>query len=399
MVPNSRGTKQLKFDSRVYSCQFSSSGNFCYVSTQDHRVTFYDTCNLDHFTRMGRVRAAIGQWTITDCHLSMDSQYLAYSSITPFVHLCKLEYDGDRLVGEPTQTPLSMATDDDGSFGIWSLKFSDDGQRIVIGTSSATIQLYDIPTQTTLHCINGHTDDVNAVAFAEAYSSNVLLSGSDDTTIKVWDTRSFGQGSSGVLVGHTEGITFVSSKGDGRYLLSNGKDQTMKLWDMRQLISTKQYNKKYARVDLTTNFDYRWMQYPRRTARKHPADASVRTFSGHSVLKTLIRCYFSPQHSTGQRYAYTGCAQGRVHVFDLESDDYTIIDTAHLSNRPITNQDNLDEWETETEEEEEPQFRRGRLYETPTVRDVSWHPHQPVILSSQWNNDSNGLVIKHDFEF
>lgn len=37
----------------------------------------------------------------------------------------------------------------------------------------------------------------------------------------------------GVFTGHLEGITYVDSKGDGRYVLSNGKDQTMKLWDIR----------------------------------------------------------------------------------------------------------------------------------------------------------------------
>lgn len=64
----------------------------------------------------------------------------------------------------------------------------------------------------------------------------MLVSGSDDSLIKVWDRRSMrGQTPSGVLVGHTEGITFVASKGDGRYLVSNGKDQTCKLWDMRMM--------------------------------------------------------------------------------------------------------------------------------------------------------------------
>lgn len=49
-----------------------------------------------------------------------------------------------------------------------------------------------------------------------------------------------GQTPSGVLVGHTEGITFMASKGDGRYVVSNGKDQTAKLWDMRMMYSPEQ---------------------------------------------------------------------------------------------------------------------------------------------------------------
>lgn len=29
---------------------------------------------------------------------------------------------------------------------------------------------------------------------------------------------------------------------------------------------------------------------------KHPSDQSVATYTGHSVLRTLIRCYFSPAY-------------------------------------------------------------------------------------------------------
>lgn len=76
-------------------------------------------------------------------------------------------------------------------------------------------------------------DDVNAVCFADE-GSNILISGSDDMSIRVWDRRTLhGEMATGVLVGHTEGVTYVSPKGDGRYLVSNGKDQCAKVWDIR----------------------------------------------------------------------------------------------------------------------------------------------------------------------
>ena len=40
---------------------------------------------------------------------------------------------------------------------------------------------------------------------------------------------------SGSLAGHLEGITHISSRGDGRYFISNSKDQSIKLWDIRML--------------------------------------------------------------------------------------------------------------------------------------------------------------------
>lgn len=47
---------------------------------------------------------------------------------------------------------------------------------------------------------------------------------------KVWDRRALKGGKPvGVLVGHLEGITHVSSKRDGRYLITNSKDQSIKV--------------------------------------------------------------------------------------------------------------------------------------------------------------------------
>lgn len=56
-------------------------------------------------------------------------------------------------------------------------------------------------------------------------------------SVQVWDRRSFiAKGKPvGVLMGHLEGITFLDSRGDGRYFISNGKDQTIKLWDIRKM--------------------------------------------------------------------------------------------------------------------------------------------------------------------
>ena len=43
------------------------------------------------------------------------------------------------------------------------------------------------------------------------------------------------------MVGHTQGLTHLDSKGDGRYVLSNCKDQTAKVWDVRKMLSHSHY--------------------------------------------------------------------------------------------------------------------------------------------------------------
>ena len=45
---------------------------------------------------------------------------------------------------------------------------------------------------------------------------------------------------------------------------------------------------------------------------KLDGDTSVMTYKGHSLLHTLIRCHFSPEFTTGQRYVYTGCSTGSL---------------------------------------------------------------------------------------
>lgn len=73
------------------------------------------------------------------------------------------------------------------------------------------------------------------------------------------DRRSLGASPrpSGVLVGHTEGVTNVSAKGDGRYLVSNGKDQALRLWDLRKMCSNDKFDEISNQNLRSPNYDYR----------------------------------------------------------------------------------------------------------------------------------------------
>ena len=54
--------------------------------------------------------------------------------------------------------------------------------------------------------------------------------------------------------------------------------------------------------------------YPKPRVLAHPKDCSVMTYRGHAVLRTLIRCYFSPIETTGGQYLYSGSYDGKIHV-------------------------------------------------------------------------------------
>lgn len=139
--------------------------------------------------------------------------------------------------------------------------------------------MYDIEAQRRVLSVTGHDDDVNSVTFVDSASSNVFVSGSDDAMLKVWDRRSLVRGKpAGYLPGHTEGITYISPKGDGRYCISNSKDQSVRLWDLRALRSTEEAER-WESVDYgLRDWDYRYMPYRRPRYYAHPEDCSVMTY-------------------------------------------------------------------------------------------------------------------------
>ncbi|KAI1629131.1 1-alkyl-2-acetylglycerophosphocholine esterase [Exophiala viscosa] len=393
--------KIIHYDSRAYSGQFSDDGNFFFSCTQNFKVRMYDTSNPYEWKYYKTVDYPFGQWTITDATLSPDNRYLAYSSIRHTVCLAPTDptdhsehtlldftnFAPGSGMGRPTYGYMGRH-----GFGIWSLRFSGDGREIVAGTSDHSVVVYDIERRQSTVRLSNHEDDVNAVCFGDKMSPHILYSGSDDQTLRVWDRRSMADGRpAGIFVGHTEGLTYVDSKGDGRYVLSNGKDQMMKLWDLRKMISPNDF----ARIDMhayTTNFDYRFSPYDEDDYVPNPKDCSVVTFRGHSVLKTLIRCHFSPPGSSNSRYVYSGSEDGKVYIWNMDGTRKETIDVFEATkfSRPRT--DGSDGYGYELH------GHHNSVWKT-CVRDASWSPTAPVMAATSWNGwgMATGTVSLHSW--
>lgn len=259
---------------------------------------------------------------------------------------------------------------------IWSLRFSGDGREVVAGTSEDSVIVCDLETrQPVLNLRDRHQHHVNAVCYGDTSSPHILYSGSDDTTLRVWDRRSMGDGrEAGAFMGHTEGLTYVDSKGDGRYVLSNSKDQTMKLWDLRKMMTSAAVEDVDAH-GYTTGFDYRFEPYPEQYRRNAKDDCSVVTYRGHRVLKTLIRCHFSPPDSTNSRYVYSGSEDGKVYVYNMDATLAGTIDVgeATVYSRPRDPETDATAYEVS-----------GDMLWRTCVRDASWHPNAPVLAGEHY---------------
>ncbi|XP_035700053.1 DDB1- and CUL4-associated factor 11-like [Branchiostoma floridae] len=342
-VPN----LQAKYGFKAFCGQYSRDGNVFLTACQDQRIRVYDT-RRGSFRLKRTIQAPNIEWSILDTALSSDGRYVVYSGWSDSIYVCEVL----KKEGSVHQLPFSH---DGFASCVFSLTFSHDDSEIMGAANDGCLYVFDRRRQERTLCIHSHSNDANAVTFADA-SSQILFSGGDDGLLKVWDRRMLSEENPrevGILLGHFDGITHIHSRGDNRFLISNSKDQTIKLWDIRKLSPAATVKPSISKLRSMHRWDYRWQRTPsdRVTAPRLPGDTAVMTYAGHVVLRTLIRCYFSPDFTTGQRFIYSGSANGDIFVYDVLTGEVAARLKGHRS----------------------------------CVRDVSWHPYSPRMLSVSWD--------------
>ncbi|ETO34340.1 G-protein beta WD-40 repeats containing protein, partial [Reticulomyxa filosa] len=119
-----------------------------------------------------------------------------------------------------------------------SLDFStlDDCHLLCSGSQDSTVRVWNADTNKQIQLFNGHSNYVHCVKFSLYYHHrhrrNVICSSSTDKTIRFWDVKDNQQFK--VFNGHTGGICGIefSSFSGGRYLCSGSFDKTIRLWDV-----------------------------------------------------------------------------------------------------------------------------------------------------------------------
>jgi len=363
---------------KIFCCKLSSDGKIFMSASQDKLIRFFDTSS---WQEIKTIEARDISWSIIDTDYSPDQNWLVYSSWSPFIQLVKVNNDNDLDSEVPlppknndfVDTPFkkSKKNHDDiheglfldpeaDRFCVFGLKFSPNNKEILAGSSDGLVFIYDLIDRRNAIQIKGHKDDINSVTYLDR-GGNLFATGSDDTLIKIWDKRIIDDSSNrpiGVLTGHINGVTHVTSKEDGVYLLSNSKDQSAKLWDIRRMKTQASY----CDLSYSPPYDKNSQWNPNRqllpTKSQLENDISLMTYKGHKVFQTLIRCYFSPLESTGQKYIYSGSADGRIFIYDvLSGENIRILDQG-----------------------------QG------VIRDLAWSPCSQELISGSWH----GYITKWD---
>lgn len=73
---------------------------------------------------------------------------------------------------------------------VWTTKFSPADLTTLMSTSDdKTVRLWDLPSQASTAAFAGHADYVRSGSFMPGTMSNMLVSGSYDATVRLWDPR------------------------------------------------------------------------------------------------------------------------------------------------------------------------------------------------------------------
>jgi len=191
---------------------------------------------------------------------------------TDTIHALNFSPDGRRIVSASCDNTVRIWNLRDGSSTVvgdqqgsyWTACFSPDGQYVA-ASSRYAIKLWDARTGRVLRDLVGHQSHIGSLTFTP--NGEALLSGSNDTTLKYWDTSSLreilldsrqqgrhatridsgklGEGQHRLrgevkvlqtFEGHGGGVNSVSTSPYGQWLLSGSDDGTACIWDAHKVM-------------------------------------------------------------------------------------------------------------------------------------------------------------------
>lgn len=109
---------------------------------------------------------------------------------------------------------------------IRALTFSPDGRLLISGSDDNTISVWDPDTLSRKFRLEGHTGKITSLSV----SKTILASASDDQTVRLWDLASGSEIRQ--LSGSKKSLDAVALSPDGSLAAAGGGDETIYLWSL-----------------------------------------------------------------------------------------------------------------------------------------------------------------------
>ncbi|MBN3909649.1 MAG: protein kinase [Nostoc sp. NMS1] len=121
-----------------------------------------------------------------------------------------------------------LATLSGHAWAVLTVAFSPDGQILATGSDDNTIKLWEVNTGQLICTLVGHSWSVVAVAFTA--DGETLLSASCDKTVKLWRVSTAEE--IVTLSGHVDSVSAVAVSKVRQLIASGSRDKTIKLWQL-----------------------------------------------------------------------------------------------------------------------------------------------------------------------
>jgi WD40 repeat protein/serine/threonine protein kinase len=137
---------------------------------------------------------------------------------------------GRRLEGKPDekQNYIKLAGHDE---PVRSVSFSPNGQLLLSGSEDHSVRVWDVALGKAVKALRGHGRSVRACEFSP--DGKWALSGGDDESVRVWNVAGYQEMRvlhATVFSGHEDAVLSARYSGDGQQIITASRDRTASRW-------------------------------------------------------------------------------------------------------------------------------------------------------------------------
>jgi WD40 repeat protein len=229
---NDKGEKVLELQKQLLQLNFLSGGihsgadGIYGLSTRDAVRDFQQSVGIEADGIVGPQTWAMLQELVEKPFAKFDSPVFGIA-ISPNGRSVVAALENGNLELRPLREgDIAKKTFQGHKVPIRCVSFSPDGQILASGSDDHTIKLWNVATENKIHTLTGHEDLVWSVSFSP--DGQTLASSSQDKTIKLWKVETGEE--LFTFRGHEGLVWSVSFSSDGQTLASSSQDKTIKLW-------------------------------------------------------------------------------------------------------------------------------------------------------------------------